>query len=167
MGEESKPPPLPYFRATPKAKKLPYDAEFLRWRTIRFLYRIGLYALIGPVAIYFFMNIVMFGKLTRLTPADFVPEAQIQCLPMVRAIKQYQKDTGQWPDGLQRLVPKYIASVPWGQDIEGTQFTQWIVERSKFNHVIIYEFTPAAEGWSVKGYFADGPIPLPKVTLGP
>jgi hypothetical protein len=109
----------------------------------------------------------MFGKPTRLTPADFVPDAQSQSLPTVRAIKQYQKDTGQWPDDLRKLVPKYIASVPWGQDIQGAEFTQWIVQRSKYNHRIIYDFTPGSEGWSVEGHFANGPIPLPKVTLGP
>jgi hypothetical protein len=51
-GTEWNSPPLPYFRPDLTGARMPYDPEFRRWQAIRFLYRTGLYAVIGPIAIY-------------------------------------------------------------------------------------------------------------------
>jgi hypothetical protein len=164
MAEQLHGQTLDYFRRPAKGARMPYDAEFLRWRSIRSLYRVGLWIVIGVPVIAIVPNIMLFGQLTMLAPADFVHNAQTQSVPMVRAIKLYQRDTGQLPDDLSKLVPKYIASVPWSQEMTGGQFMQFDL---RYNHRIIYDFTPANEGWSVIGPFAKGPIPLPPVKLNP
>jgi hypothetical protein len=164
MAEEPAPKPLDYYRVETAGAKMPYDAEYRWWQAIRQLYGFGLVALVGVITIPVFMNEIMFGQLTRLSPADFVVDAQTKCLPTVRAIRRYQAATGQLPDDLDKqLVPKYLPSLPWGQEMRnGFQFTAWDISRNS-SHDIIYDFTPATEGWSVKGPFANGPLSLPKV----
>ena len=120
----------------------------------------------AAVAIPVFVNLMEFGKPTRLTPADLVPIVQSECVPVVRAIKRYQQDTGHLPDPIDDLVPKYIASISGVQDLRGAKFTDW-VRPERLEHCVTYDFNPATEGWTVKGPFANGPIPLPKVTLAP
>lgn len=38
---------------------------------------------------------------------------------------------------------------------------------TKYGQIITYDFKPGAEGWSVHGPFANGPIPVPPVTISP
>jgi hypothetical protein len=164
MPEQPQPPPLDYFGPTPRKAALVYDAECRRWQAIRRLYRVGLSVLIGAIAIPVFTNLIKFGKPTPLSAADFLPIIQTECVPVVRAIKQYQQDTGNLPDDINKLVPQYLASIPKMADMRYTTFIDWVSPHS-LTHCVIYDFDPATEGWTVKGPFVNGPIPLPKVTL--
>ena len=60
------------------------DADARRWRRWRACYYAGLAALFAVFAFYVGPNYMMFGKPTWLTPADFVPEVQRDCVPVVR-----------------------------------------------------------------------------------
>jgi hypothetical protein len=164
MADGSKPQPLDYRGPTPKRVKVPEDPESRRWRYRRMLFRIGLFVLLAPVALYFGPNLIMFGKLTRRSPADFVPVVQRECAPTVRAMKEYRRDTGHLPQDIQDLVPKYLASVPWGQEIDQSGGFLQITRQE--SHYITYDFTPGREAWTVHGYFANGAIPLPPVVIG-
>jgi hypothetical protein len=164
MANEPKPQPLNYRGRDPNRIKIPEDPESRRWRYRRILFRIALFVALAPVTFYFGPNMFMFGKLTRLSPADFTQHVQRFGVPTVRAIKEYQRDTGHFPNQIHDLQPKYLGSVPpWGADIENGQFILW----GNLEHMITYDFTPGAEGWKVNGPFANGPIPLPPVTIGP
>jgi hypothetical protein len=164
MADEKTPQPLDYRRPPPKAFKAVEDPEATRWRYRRILFRISLFVLLSPFTFYFVPNLIKFGKLTHLTPADFIPTVQQFGVPAVRAIKEYQRDTGKFPDEIQDLVPKYLPSgLSRGGDIENGQFIMW----GEFEHAITYDFTPGIEGWTVTGAFTKGRIPLPPVTIGP
>jgi hypothetical protein len=164
MADESQPQPLDYRAPSPAQIKLLEDAESRRWRYRRTLFRIGLFVLLAPVTFYFGPNVFKFGKLTRLAPADFVTSVERFGVPSVRAIKEYQRDTGHFPNQMQDLVPKYLPSIPgFGGDIENGQFVMW----GNLEHMITYHFTAGAEGWTVSGAFANGTIPLSPVTIGP
>ena len=166
MVDQPQRPPLNYFGPPPRSAAVVYDAETRRWLAIRRVYRVGLYVLIAPIAVPVFSNLIKFGKPTSLSPADFVQEAQTECVPTVRAIKKYQQDTGKLPDDIQNVVPKYLPSDPVREELQGTTFIDWARWPST-SHRIVYDFNPATEGWSVIGPFANGPIPLPMVTLLP
>ena len=107
----------------------------------------------------------MFGKFTRLSPADFVPMAQSVGIPIVRAMKEYQRDTGKMPGRIEDLIPRYLPYIPnhYAIMVESGDFGLLV----QHNELISYDFTSGAEGWSVRGPFVNGPIPLPPVTLGP
>jgi len=164
MAGDPKPQPLDYRSPAPEKLKYLEDAEARAWRYRRVLFRVGLFVLFAPFTLYFGPNLIKFGKLTYLSPADFVPYVQNSGVPIVRAIKEYQRDTGHFPNQIHDLQPKYLGSIPgYGADIENGQFVQW----GQFEHMITYDFTPGIEGWTVSGPFAKGPIPLPPVTIGP
>jgi hypothetical protein len=136
------------------------------WIYRRILFRVGLYVLISPFALYFGPNLMMFGKLTRLSAADFVPYVERECVPTVRAIKEYQQDNCHLPDNVSDLVPKYLPVTPSAtQSIENGQFRDW--DNQQLNHEIHYNFIHGSEEWEVTGYFVNGPIPVPPVTIGP
>jgi hypothetical protein len=140
---------------------MPRD-EWVRWRRRRRAYYAALAGYFAAAAFYFGPNLIMFGKLTRLAPADFIPVVQERCVPVVRAMKQYQRDHGRLPTRERDLVPDYLPEVEWSvllARVDG--FEYW----GEFNHVITYDFTPDHEGWRVRGEFVHGPIPLPLVDL--
>ena len=97
--------------------------------------------------------------------ADFVETVEKSCVPTVRAMKEYQHDTGQLPDSMDDLVPKYLASRPNGQDISKGHFMQ-IVSRGAV-HFITYDFNPGSEAWEISGPWFSGVIPVPPVTIAP
>jgi hypothetical protein len=142
------------------------------WAFRRIELRLGICALIAPFALYFVPNLIAFGKWTRLSPADFAPFVEHDCVQTVRAIKEYQRDYGQLPDFLQDLVPRYLTdsncteSIVGGQSIYNGKFKAYDWHMAGI-HVIYYEFTPDAEGWYVQGPIASGPIPVPPVTINP
>ena len=101
-----------YRGRTPKRGGPPQDAEFLRWRALRMLFRAGVVLVLMPVTFYFGPNLITFGKLTRLSAADFITDrVESTLLPTVRAMKEYQRDMGRLPDRMEDLVPKYLASI--------------------------------------------------------
>jgi hypothetical protein len=164
MPDDVRPPTLSYRTPRGKPPRPPRDPDWSRWRYRRVFFRIGLFVLLVPPTIHWGNNVFMFGKLTNLSPADFVTRVQSLGVPTVRAMKQYERDTGHMPDQMGDLIPKYLPSAPepWGQDVQGGRFEMY----DHFRDIVTYDFTPGAEGWSVQGPFANGPIPLPPVTLG-
>ncbi len=120
-------------------------------------------------AFHFGPNLINFGKLGGLNAQDFVGTVNHDGVPTVRAIKQYQSDHGSWPKDIEALTPNYLnaAMIHGGQDFScsGTtpQFEFW----TKYNHRVIYDFTPGSERWTVAGPFVNGPIPLPPVAISP
>lgn len=142
-------------------------AEQRRWMYRRWMYRLGLYVLISPFALYFVPNYILFGEFTRLKPADFIPLVESKCLPTVRAMKEFQRDTGHLPSSVTELVPKYLASEPDRPvRFQNNEVVFPFVDNS--GNTIEYFITPGpTEGWEVSGEFVYGRIPLPRVTLGP
>ncbi len=153
--------PLGYFSPSPHRLKFVEDDEGRRWRYRRILYCAGLGFWFIAIAFYFGPNVINFGKLTRLSPDDFVGIVQRDCVPTVRAMKEYQRDHGKLPTQNEDLAPRYLPEAPKGFiSMERGHFqclTMW-------NHFVIYDFTPGAEGWSVRGPFANGQIRAPLVT---
>jgi hypothetical protein len=120
-------------------------------------------SLFAVIAFQFGPNLINFGKLTRLSVWDFVPIVQQQCVPIVKAAKEYQRDHGHLPNSRDDLIPAYLPNANFPGSIDQTQlwyFTMW-------NHAITYSFATGNEGWSVSGPFVRGAIPLPPVTIGP
>ncbi|MGA2229710.1 MAG: hypothetical protein ABSH22_02180, partial [Tepidisphaeraceae bacterium] len=110
------------------------------WQCLRIAYRLGLYALILPFALYYSPNFFMFGKFTPLGLADFAPTVETQCVPTVRAIKEYQRDKNGLPDQLDQLVPKYLPSISFKEQIQGERYIYWDFEQD--NSTIYYIFPP-------------------------
>lgn len=135
------------------------------WHFWRIILRFGIYAVIAPLAVYFVPNLITFGQWKRPTPADFVPTVEAVCIPTVRAMKEYQRDNGHLPNTIDELVPKYLSTMPsWGQFIGPNH---WYVDYEVMGQTIMYQFSSDSEGWSVMGRYVNGPIPLPRVTIGP
>lgn len=165
MSDSAKSTPLDYRSLAEAKRKYVEDAFERHWRRIRILYRSGLFVVLLPAILFFVSNRVMFGKFTPLTPADFVPRAR-RYIPMIVALKEYRRDHGHLPGDLHELIPKYLPDDPgslgfidpadnaWG-DFGGYHPSQ----------IISYQFTPGHERWTVFGLFANGPIPLPTVTI--
>jgi hypothetical protein len=91
MAEEQRLQPLDYRGPLPGTTRAIYieSPEERGWRHRRVLFRIAMNLLFVPVAFYFGPNVFKFGKLTGLTGADFVTEAQQNAVPVVQAIKAY------------------------------------------------------------------------------
>jgi hypothetical protein len=120
--------------------------------------------LFTAVAFYFGPNWIMFDQLTRLGAADFVAETR-RFVPVVRAVKAFQRDHGRLPYGeFKELVPQYLATDEIPGDVEKNGTVYFF---ARDNHAVTYDLTPGREGWRVSGPFASGPIPAPLVTLRP
>jgi hypothetical protein len=162
MPDDPKLVPLDY-----RGKRIPVpeSLEAIRWRLRRIAFRAAVILLLTPITFYFGPNMILFGKLTWLTPADFVLTVQRDCVPTVRAMKEYQRDFGHLPEKMEDLVPKYLRAFPDGnQLVTNGSFAQF---EGPGHQMITYEFGPGREGWSVLGGYTRGPIPLPPVTIGP
>ena len=148
---------------------MPADEQFLkRWRRRRLAYNAGLGALFVAVASYVGPNLILFGQPTWITPAWFVPVVERACVPVVRAMKEYQRDHGRLPARGEELMPDYYPpDGPFRGQVEAFvqdgKFEWWAM----YNHMITYDFTPASEGWSVRGVYTEGPIPVPPVKIDP
>lgn len=146
---------------------MPAHEQYLRrWRRRRMVYYAGLGAFFAAVALYVGPNLMLFGKPTWITPADFVPVVEEQCVPIVRAMKEYQRDHGRLPERGEDLFPDYhTPDDPSRQVVKASvwkgQFNYW----SAYNHTITYDFDPPSEGWSVSGAYTQGRIPVPPVKI--
>lgn len=134
-----------------------------RWRTWRFVYYGGLGCFFAAIAFYFGPNVIMFRKLTWITPADFAKHVDQESIETVRAIKAYRNDHGTVPERIRDLEPAYLAKAPWGADMYDGELSV----HTEFGHRLIYRFGPADEGWWVAGPFVRGRIPLPPVDAAP
>ena len=139
------------------------EGEARRWRRLRRLYFGALLAWGCAVAVYFGPNVIMFGKLTWLTPEDFVPLVERRAAPAVRAVKEFHRDRGYYPKHPDELVPDYAPTRPHLLSMGPDE----IDHLAPYNHRVTYRLTPGEEGWSVSGVYASGPIPYPPVTISP
>lgn len=154
--------PFPWYFSPPK------EPEDRRWWCRHLLYCLGLGALFSAIAFYFGPNVILFRKLTRLEPADFIDEARQSGVPLVRAVKEFGRDHGHLPNDVEELTPDYLDC-----DIDllrrHPSFDSYSVRFYSFErsggHELEYDLRPASEGWEVYGPFARGPIPLPIVTI--
>jgi hypothetical protein len=128
------------------------------WRRRRTLLNLGLLAAFAPLTFYFIPNWFLFHRLTRPTPADFVQSAQ-RAIPIVIAVKDYQYIHGQLPQTEMDFDPKHSLAphMAW----EYWQGKLWV--DLAYHQRVIYDFTPGAEHWEVRGVFTNGTIPLPPV----
>jgi len=160
-------PPLPSldYRTPPQRRRIkpPEDEQEQRWRGWRIAYRVWLFAACASVAFYFGPNWIKFHKLTNLSPYDYVPFVKAYGIPVVRAIKQYQRDTGRLPRDVDELRPKYLPThtATRGGWVNHGRLSLY----SYYNEFVEYDFTPGNEGWSVHGAFANGPIPITPATV--
>ncbi|HEX4124971.1 MAG TPA: hypothetical protein VHY37_09625 [Tepidisphaeraceae bacterium] len=154
--------PLDYRRPPGGRPKYVEDAEARKWRRRRVLLRLT-FVPIGLIITVLGCDALMFGHVGGLTSADFIPYAQ-RCIPVVRAMKEYQRDTGHLPQTRDDLEPTYIPKDAW---IPGSIDQGHFSSIGEYNHAINYDFTPASEHWEVSGPLVSGRIPLPPVTIGP
>ena len=134
-----------------------------QWKQRRSAYYLALGVLFCAVAFYFGPNRMMFGKWTWITPADFTERAQRDGVPLIRAIKRYERDTGHRPTEIEQLVPKYLPDKIPGVVILGMDTDFSIL--TMYNHRITYDFDPKREGFYVNGVYTRGRIPLPPVQI--
>ncbi len=145
-------------RRSPLIATLMRTSEAGKWLRLRVVYRNLLLAFCVVVAIYLAPNQIMFGKLTPLSPKDFSDTVRQNYAPVVQAIYAYHRDTGHYPSrDLNELIPKYIPAFPprcLGYYEQKLEF--WEI----YNQIVQYDFTPGSEGWSIRGHFANGRIPV-------
>ena len=99
------------------------------------------------------------------TPADYVTDVQQHCVPVVRAMKEFQRDYGRLPNDMKELIPHYLPD----QSKESVQLHgAWagkFEHYARWHHLIRYDFTPGNEHWEISGPFVQGRIPLPSVKV--
>jgi hypothetical protein len=162
VAESVDPAPLDYRALPPGQRRYIETPEETKSRYVRVAYRFGLFLFVfAPIAFYFGANLIMFGKWSRISGADFVVDVQRDCVPIVVAMKQYQMDHGQLPDESD-LSPNYV---PQNKLIRCNVFNGQFIYFGEYNELISYDFTPGAECWRIRGHFVTGTIPAPPVVL--
>lgn len=131
-----------------------------KWRALRWLYYLGLALFLWLIGFYVGPSMLLFHKLTPLSAADLVPAAEADA-PVVEAIKQYLLIHGQLPDSLDGVAPQNGSFLGLNYQKTQLRFLDW----QQGNQVLIYDLDPLTEGWRTEGYFANGPLPLPKVAV--
>ena len=162
------------------------EADEKFWRRMRLIYDRSRWIIGGIFAVYFLPNLMLFGQWTRISPADYVSVVQSDFVPIIKAIKEYQRDHGKVPEKLGDLVPNYVTKLP--PDWQAVDITpQYVI----FFDVLLreecveYLFSPPAngkldvrqglntpyqipaptEGWYMMSNYGSGQIPLPAVTI--
>jgi hypothetical protein len=157
------------------------------WRNMRWLYNGGGFLIAGVFAFYFIPNLILFGKWTWLSPADYATVTQQRLVPVVRAIKEYKRDRGKCPTRVDDLVPAYLPEKPrnsaWQIEIQTDQVNFYSVLRGR--EMVFYFFSPPpnglwtvrvgfhapfqipapTEGWYLESGYVSGQIPLPPVAI--
>ena len=129
------------------------------------VYQGALIVLFSAIAFYVGPSYLLFHKFTWISPSDFVPKVERDCIPIVSAMKAYRRDHGYLPNRWEDICPVYIEIKNHGDPatIYAGKFHSWTM----FNHTIEYDFSPDTEGWSVRGPFTHGRIPAPLAAMGP
>jgi hypothetical protein len=116
-------------------------------------------------------NELTFHKLEGMTTADFAPIVEKYCVPAVREIKIYRRDHGHLPESEGDMWSLFGNQNDHGPGVHRLNrdggYEYWGPGEVMFKHTIIYDFTSGHEGWAVEGPYANGPIPVPQVTLEP
>jgi hypothetical protein len=152
---------LEYEPAKPHYQPTPEDQTWLFCRLSYYGSQLLLFVLIG---FWIGPNLRLFHSPFNPTPADYVQYAR-QYVPIIAAIKAYQRDFGHLPSdgGLpQAYLPASFLEVPG--EISGTTSITFIVG---MQGVLEYEFNPAKEGWIIHSPRYDGPLSAPIVPAAP
>ena len=163
MTQNPDPPILSY--QSPKPALPPKTPEERRWLYGRLFYLATLAVLFFLIAFQLGPKRILFGKFTSLTPTDFTPIVQRDCVPVVRAIMEYQRDH---PGDLPPLPPDLdaLGFTYHGDALFGSEYSK--LDRTYIGtHRITYNFTPGPQVWRVAGPFANGVIPVPPIVIAP
>ena len=140
-------------------------------RLVRLLFYAALAAWFYVIGFWLGPNELTFHKLEGMTTADFVPIVQKYCAPVVREMKIYQRDHGHLPEREADMWSVFNPQNDRGPGVSRLTsdggYEYWGPGEIMFKHTIEYDFTPGREGWSVHGPYANGPIPVPAVTIEP
>jgi hypothetical protein len=145
----------PPYRATPE------DRAWL-WRRLRYY---GLQLLLFLAIVYRIgPNLFLYHSPLSPSAADYVRYTK-QYVPIIAAIKAYNRDFGKLPAGDFDLPPDYLPANyhGGGAEILGTSIT---FETAEFG-VIEYDFSPTSEGWIMHFPRYDGRIAAPIVAAAP
>jgi hypothetical protein len=140
-----------------------YENRKPYWRRRRIMLNLSMVLWFGCL-VYLGQNVILFHRFRGITTADFAPSVNQNMVSAVRAMKEYQREHGVFPDSLFDLYGKdptreqkmYGGGIHQNQYYHATEFG-----------FIRYDFSPGDEGWYVDGPFARGRIPVPPVTLSP
>ena len=58
-------------------------------------------------AFFLFVNLVNLPSKGRIDQAN-----QAKCETIIKALASYRQDTGRYPESLERLIPKYLSTIP-------------------------------------------------------
>jgi hypothetical protein len=153
---------LDYEKQEPRYVPRPEDR---RWRLRRIAYYLGHVVLFGAIVYRAGPNMFLFHSPFSPPPQHYAGLAK-QYMPLVAAIKAYQRDFGKLPMDSFNLPPRYRpAGYTAGEGaILGTNsITFGPIEYS----VIEYNFAQPGEGWTVYAPRYKGPIPAPLVLATP
>ncbi len=133
-----------------------------RWRRIAYyLCQAGIFL---AIALEFGPNVIMFHQVLR--PGDAYYSAMTtEFVPLIAAIKAYQRDFGSLPGDAYTLPPQYLPKNYDGPNGEILQFTSITLQIDRC--VLEYEFTPANEGWIMHSPRYEGRISAPLVQAAP
>lgn len=149
----------------------PRQSGLRGWWLRRMAYYAAIVVLFLTIGFYVGPNEFLFRRV--LYPyhsiSDYIPEITTDCVPLVRAVKEYQRDYGKLPDDPYQVMPGYLPSCPLEATIWDNQ-----LYFLKGDHLIYYDFTPGSEGWFLvpralaRGMPVVGrSIPAPLVSPGP
>ena len=133
------------------------------WRWARRFYIAGLFLLGMSIAFYFGPNLVMFGKLTRLSVNDFVPIATTRFVPVIREIKEYEQEHGGVPLDVQsaHLVFVHNKNVTCWFDVP----YQEVIFTAPYRSEVVYYLDQSDEHFEVRSDFMKGRLPIPTVIV--
>ena len=155
----------------PRYQRTPQDWAWLRRRLLYYLAHVALFFAIisrlGP-------NLFLFKSPFSPSPAYYVRLTQ-PFVPMIAAIKAYQRDHGQLPSDSDSLPEDYRPPDWQGQEGEILHYGSitfpadvgTITCRADASTVVEYDFTPATEGWIIHAPRYDGRIKAPIVPAAP
>jgi hypothetical protein len=142
------------------------EAEW-RWLGFRIFFRIALAGLFWLIAFHIGPNEILFGRLTAPSMPYFVPIIERECVPVVRAVKEYERDHGAMPVKLDDLVPRYLSKVPnpTGHYFASGSDASYLVNLTGEN--VEWNLTSVGETWEIYGWFATGVPPIRPVLISP
>ena len=76
-------------------------------RLQRVLLNVAMVGWFVALAFWFGPHVILFHKLTGMTPLDFVPVVETNCVPAVRAVKIYQRTHRRMPASVDDLGPAF------------------------------------------------------------
>jgi len=135
-----------------------WQARRFAWYTFQALLFLAIVYRAGP-------NLILFHSPFSPRPQDFVPLTN-QYVPIVAAIKAYQRDFGKLPFDSTDLPPQY-KPVGYNGQVGEIVYTTSITFQVQDSSVLEYEFSPLIEGWKIHSPRYDGRIPAPIVPAAP